>query len=675
MSNYLTLPGRGTKPVRRLPGAVTELHVDEPVSSDLQQPKNKPALKWIITGAAVVLFALVRTLPWNVRTIPVPEDDSWDLALNYFAAHHAVSGVDYVFTFGPLGFIYNATYFPDTFTVKLIMQGLFCALTMIVLVMQGKRLFGKPLWTILWVFGILAWYGFFADVMFLSVSLLLINQHFLLDDRKKPPSIESFILVFLLALTAIVKFTFTVAALWVIAFIAADELFIKRSKPLLTASFALLIPALWLLSGQPVTALLSYVTTSLQVTSGHSEAMSFVENPNWVMPVLLAAGAASLVFLSFGKLCYNRLGRTLVPALLAQSGIFFLIFKAAYVRHTVDHEPIASSVYGFAALALIPLILKLEKSEFTKYAGIGAITVTTIFAFPMSLPVDLPVFARYPALLLSNVLGIVQKTAPCISYITGSSVLPTKYEERMQEIRKDNPLPKLTGTVDIYPVMCKVPIAYKFDYKPRPVFQSYLAYRKPLLELNNEHLKTTSAADTIIIQSLHDCYGYYPLLYDGPSWIELLSRYEPQSCQPAGLIVRKRQAPRAVNLIPVKTLSAKLEEPILLQEFKDKTIFARIDLKLGAAGALQKLFFRIYPPEIEAKLTDGTTKRFIAPSEIMKAGFIITPFAESPADVEKLFNSVNDDRQIESIKLLEQKNDFPWTIFSRDISVELFDVR
>lgn len=649
--------------------------MDETVETNLQQPKNKPALKWIITGAAVILFALVRTLPWNVRTIPVPEDDSWDLALNYFAAHHAIPGIDYVFTFGPLGFIYNATYFPDTFTVKLIMQGLFCAITMIVLVLQGKRLLEKPLWTILWIFGILAWYGFFADVMFLSVSLLLVNQHFLLDDREKTPPIESFLLVFLLALTAIVKFTFTVAAVWVIAFIAADELFIKRSKPLLSAAFVLLVPALWLLSGQPIPALVSYVTTSLQVTSGHSEAMSFVENPNWVLPVGLASGAASLVLLSFGRLCYTHLKRAAIPALLAQSGIFFLIFKAAYVRHTVDHEPIASSVYGFAALALIPLILKLEQNKVVKYIGVGAITVMTIFAFPLSLPVDLPVFARYPALLLSNVLGVAQKTVPCISYLSGSPALQTKYEARMQEIRKGNQLPDIKGTVDIYPVMCKVPIAYNFEYKPRPVFQSYLAYRKPLAELNKEHLKTAGAANTIIIQTLHDCYGYYPLLYDGPSWIELLSRYEPQSCQPAGLVVTKRQAPRAVHLVELKTLSAKLGEPIVLDEFGDKTVFAKVDAKLGTVGALQKLFFRIYPPEIEITLTDGTTKKFIAPSEIMKAGFIITPFAESPAEIKKLFDIDRDARRVRSITVSEQKNDFPWTIFAPEISVELFDVQ
>ena len=78
----------------------------------------------------------------------VPEDDSWDLMLNLFAKRGALSGVDYIFTFGPLGFLYNKTYFPDTYTLKLLLQGLLCALTTAVMVLQGRRLFTKWPFTI-----------------------------------------------------------------------------------------------------------------------------------------------------------------------------------------------------------------------------------------------------------------------------------------------------------------------------------------------------------------------------------------------------------------------------------------------------------------------------------------------------------------------------------------------
>jgi hypothetical protein len=645
-------------------------------SPNTENPQgNRQRRVWILTALFVVVFSLLRTLPWNVRVIPVPEDDSWDLALNYFTLHRANCGLDYVFTFGPLGFVYNSTYFPHTFNLKLVVQGLMCTLTMSILVLQGKRIFANPLWTVVWIFAILAWYGFFADVMFLSIPMLLINQHFLLDGRKNQNSFEALMLVFLLALTAIVKFTFTVAAVWTIAFIAIDELFVKRSRPVLSLAFVVLVPLLWLISGQPIYTLAPYIANSLQVASGHSEAMSFVENPNWLMPVAVAAASALAVFLSFSKLTYSRLSTGFITALLAESGLFFLVFKAAYVRHTHDHEPIASSVFGFAALALIPFILKTETHKLARWLGVGAIVFMTIVTLPMSLPVDAPAVTRYPMLLLSNVLSVFQKALPCISYVTGSSDLDKNFQARMAEIRKENALPEIKGSVDIYPVMCKVPIAYGLDYKPRPVFQSYLAYREPLARLNDEHLRSSKAADTIVVQKLQDCYGYYPMLYDGPSWIDLLTRYQLQSCQPAGLILTKRSSPKAMELFPLESQNAKLGDPISLEQFKNKTIFARMELKLTLAGRLQKLFFRIYPPEIEVVLTDGSKRKFIAPSEITKSGFIITPFAESPEQVAKLFSaSPSQTAEVTSFTLSQSKNDFDWAVFEPNYSLELSEL-
>lgn len=662
--------------------------MDEDITASpaTEEPAQKRRqVVWIATTALIVAFAVLRTLPWNVRVIPVPEDDSWDLALNYFASHHAKCGVDYVFTFGPLGFIYNGTYYPDTFNVKLWLQGLMCSLTMIVLVLQGKRLFANATWTSLWIFAILAWYGFFADVMFLSVPLLLLNQYFLLDrnldTEKKPPTPTALILVLLLATTAIVKFTFFVASVWTITFIAIDELFVKRTRPFHAALFAILVPTLWLLSGQPIDTLFNYIATSLQVTSGHSEAMSFVENPNWLLPVGVAAASALALFISFSKMSFDRVKLKFVPSLLALAGLLFLIFKAAYVRHTHDHEPIASSVYGFAALALIPFILKTEGDKLAKWFGIGAIFCMTIFALPMSLPVDAPVITRYPLLLTSNILSIFQKASPCIAYLSGTSDLNKKHEQRMAEIRNDNQLPAIETSTDIYPVMCKVPIAYKQNYKPRPVFQSYLAYRQPLVELNEKHLQSSNSADTIVVQKLNDCYGYYPTLYDGPSLVALLSRYEPQSCQPAGLVLTKRKTAREFELIPLSTTRAKLGEAIPLGEAtardasNNKIVFARVNLDLTPIGKLQKLFFRIYPPTIETDLADGSKKTFIAPSEIMKSGFILSPFTETPEQFEKLYgNETSSSLALKTLKLSE-KNDFPWSTFVADYSVELFELR
>ncbi len=282
--------------------------------------------RWLptVVCACVVALALVRTLPWTIRVIPVAEDDSWDLMLNLMAAQHALCGKDYIFTFGPLGFMYNKTYFPATFDAKLWLQTLFCGVTTVVMFFQGQRLFSNKLWTLPWLFCIMALYGFFGDVLFLAVPVLLINQYFLLDARDKMPSWESIVLVFLLALSAIVKFTFFVAAFWVMAFIAIDELFLKKShKPILTATFFAVGLVAWLLAGQPIDTLFTYISSSLQVAAGHSEAMSAVDSPTWYLSVITAIAAIGVILIGFSKLAWQRLKAACIPAVLAESGLFF----------------------------------------------------------------------------------------------------------------------------------------------------------------------------------------------------------------------------------------------------------------------------------------------------------------------------------------------------------------
>lgn len=255
----------------------------------------------------------------------VSEDDSWDLMLNLFAKRGSLSGVDYIFTFGPLGFLYNKTYFPDTYTVKLLLQGMFCALTTAVMVLQGRRLLTKWPITIAWIFCLVALYGFFGDVFFLAIPVLLVNQYFLLDDgnegTKFKASPETFLLVALLALTALIKFTFFVAATWVIAFIALDEV-LKKKLPILLFVFSAVFLSGWMLCGQPLTNLPTYISTSLAVAAGHSEAMSW-SKANWQVPILATIAATGLMLIGFTYLAKKRMGKTFPIAFLAESGLFF----------------------------------------------------------------------------------------------------------------------------------------------------------------------------------------------------------------------------------------------------------------------------------------------------------------------------------------------------------------
>ncbi|CAN5185353.1 hypothetical protein BH11CYA1_BH11CYA1_33870 [soil metagenome] len=282
--------------------------------------KEKGWLLWLIL-VAIVFFTIVRTMPWIPRVIPISEDDSWDLALNIFAKRGAFSGVDYIFTFGPLGFLYNRTYFPDTYNLKLLLESLICALTTAVMVLQSRKLLASWPQSIAWIFCLVSLYGFFGDVFFLAIPVLLVNQYFLLDKSSLKPSGETITLVSLLAVTALVKFTFFVAAVWVIAFIALDEL-LKKRPPIRLFLFASVFLLGWLLCGQPLANLPIYLSTSLAVAAGHSEAMSSSE-AGWQIPILTTVVASGFLLIAFSWLAQQRMGKTFAIATLAESGLFF----------------------------------------------------------------------------------------------------------------------------------------------------------------------------------------------------------------------------------------------------------------------------------------------------------------------------------------------------------------
>ena len=279
---------------------------------------------WFVAGILIVLLTLVRTLPWIYREIPVSSDNSWDVALNLFVQRGSLAGQDYVFTFGPLGFLYNKTFFPATFNLKILLQAVFCIATTTVMILQGKKLFANPFLTVLWIYCLVSLYGFFGDVFFLAAPVLLANQYFFLDDRdgKKRASFETMLLVCLLALSAEVKFTFFVAGVWLMAFITLDQVLIKRARPTLLLVFTAVFVLAWLLAGQPLVNLPTYLATSLVVASGHSEAMSYSET-NWQWPICATIISTGLLLLCFAQLAFKRLGKAFPIAVLAESGVFF----------------------------------------------------------------------------------------------------------------------------------------------------------------------------------------------------------------------------------------------------------------------------------------------------------------------------------------------------------------
>lgn len=352
------------------------------------------------------------------------------------------------------------------------------------------------------------------------------------------------------------------------------------------------------------------------------------------------------------------------------------------MRQTLDHQVIAPSVFGFAALALTPFFIK-EKSKPIKAIALISLASMLFIAIPANMPMPgIPPLLIYPTMLFGNLYDTAVRLPQSGLVLLGQSRGPADYQKRLADIKEKNHLPALTGTVDLLPVQLNVVIANNYNYQPRPVIQSYLAYKESLIETNKNYWSTKKAADYLVLQKMEDTYGYYPALHDGPSWIELLSRYEPTCCQPSGLIVKKRSQPRSIKLKALETIETKLGETVKIAATdKNKIFFAKINVKITPLGALQKLFFRIYPPGIDVQLKSGKKESYVAPTDNLRAGFILSPFVCQPEEINALYsdsssasNTLHNSNDVVAFTISERKNDFPWHILSDHCTIELFSL-
>lgn len=355
-----------------------------------------------------------------------------------------------------------------------------------------------------------------------------------------------------------------------------------------------------------------------------------------------------------------------------------MTFKAAYVRQTLDHQVIAPSVFGFAALALMPFFLQ-EKSKPIKVTALISLASMLFIAIPANMPMPgIPPLLIYPTMLFSNLYDTALRLHQCPSVLLGQSKITADYQKRMTTIKEKNSLPALTGTVDLMPAQLNVIIANNYNYQPRPVIQSYLAYKESLIETNKNYWATEKAADYVVMQKMEDTYGYFPTLHDGPSWIELLSRYEPTWCQPSGLIVKKRAQPRSITLKAIETIETKLGDPVKIATTdKNKIVFAKINVKITPLGSLQKLFFRIYPTTIAVQMKNGKKESYVAPTDNLRAGFILSPFVREPEEITALYanaQALHNSNDVVELTISERKNDFPWHILSDHYTIELFSL-
>lgn len=640
--------------------------------------------------AAAVLLGLsllTAIVPFSPRMPGVGLDPSWMTVVNEATAGRMAFGRDLVNTFGPYAALFTRTYHPQIDSLILAASVLLAAayLFLALIAFKGHRGAGYLLIALFFGLANIDLNSiFFAFPVFFAVAVYRLSSPSQGDGRTGR---EQFLLTGAILAGAIGTGMLCLSKVsmipysWVMMSICAAWLAMhKKPVPALALfiAHAVSVVALWLVSGQPLSALPLYFSSTVDIVSGYGDAMSYPGRASEIYSFLFIAAATLLLLWIEQK---DSLRNRLFLGSVAAANYFFS-FKAAFVRHDglLFNDPTVVFL-GHAATGAFALLL------------VGVCT-TAIFKSNSRIVIGALLGLLGCGLIIKNyapanplvavagkhILATQMSAATGIwSRLSNKQALEDQYRERVSRIRGQLGIPRVNGSFDLYSYDQAYLLAHDVEWNPRPAFQSYFTYTPDLLRANLAHLQGPDAAPNIIFK-VQPIDGRYPSLDDGLSWPFLMHQYRPvvrlQGGEGGFLLLQRRdgtqQAPtdhrpkfaaeRVVQLgqrVPVS--AAKLQ-------------YAQMRFKKTLAGKLASAAYKAPMLFMQVELRSGRTLTYRVVSGMTETGFLLSPLID---DSEKFilaslgqWDALGDSEVVAFTLLTEKGGGWAW---SNEVAVAVSD--
>ena len=596
----------------------------ESPNDDTFLPKARAPIGW------TVLFLLLVAGIFNYPLYPsVDLDASWRIALGYFFKHGVQFGQDVVFTYGPLGFSMGKTYSGLQFQAIVVVQLIIAVLGALVIIHEGRRLQGLSRWA--FFLGFLLFGITYEDALHMLV-IILMGFQLLRGDGGRWGRV-----VLLLALTVLasIKFTNLMLAALAVGVVVGLELWRKRWREavLVAGIFGGGFIAVWFLCGQNPLNLPEYFRSSWSISQGYTEAMGFNTPwpPLWKAFVVLGAIGSYLLF-------HLRLNPD-KPRALANSamlaGFVFMNWKHGFVR--ADGHMIGFFFCAMLPLTAYPALLddppRWRRLHYAVFLCAGSLTLWGIES------------SLYG--VVRTCFGIVQnKIWNNTEWTLFPAATQQRYHDRLLQQREAVNLVKTRrmvqqASVDILGFEQATAIFNDFNYRPRPVIQSYSVFTPYLAQLNRDFYSSEKAPEYVLLK-IQTIDGRMPMMDDPEVWRLLPHRYEYLYAE-RGYQLWKRLPdkfdPAAVTPKLLQITDLAIGTKLKLDAYKGKQLWARIELKQTLFGRLHSFLYK--PPHVTLVLTDGAGKdaEFFIPLSQGRAGFILSPIIENEIEFASFANA------------------------------------
>jgi hypothetical protein len=611
-----------------------------------------------------LLFVLLVAALFRYPYYPSYGLDSWTMALGQFFHDGLQFGPDVTFTYGPLGFLFTNTYIGLHFWGPIFWQMFIAGIFAIVIINSAQQLTGIRR---------IIYFGFFlflgslnTDALYPMIIAMIGFE--LIRRSDKDGQLSACLLVLFLALLASHKFTDLLLASFSVLIVCMLELLKGRwSRVLLLAScFLAGFLALWIACGQSLYNLPIYLHNSWQISQGYQQAMG-LSTPGrafWLgITVLVALSAYGLLYLilNFGTSC------TLFRLVLLAAFIY-LIWKHGFVRSDAH-------ILIFFVGALMPIVAfpaLLDDVRHRRWSSQLSLALAGLLCVLGMRSVGYPNVIRHAPSRLqdklwqhSNLLG-------------HWASLQASYEQWLTNERQRFNMPRTRevigqAPIDVLGYEQAIALYNGFTYRPRPVFQSYVAYTPQLARLNDDFYRSSRAPDYILLK-LQTIDNRFPTLDDSLLLRSFIHRYDYVHTERGFQLWKHRsQPPREGSELAgsLRSEMLRLNQPLELGELTNKRLWATLQLKPSWLGRLRSAVYK--PPIVNLAIQDtqGRHSTFRLTLPQAATGFILNPLIEDSADY-LCFAMDTARRQVDTLTLEVPQGDLKF--FSETAHLELSEL-
>ncbi|RLS76863.1 MAG: hypothetical protein DWI03_08030 [Planctomycetota bacterium] len=616
--------------------------MDPPRWPTIAGPGTGSGLRGLANAVGPLVIATA-CVPFLARLVQGPSsgalDSSWASVLCHAQRQGLHFGTDIVFTYGPLGYLATNDYSggePAAHVRVAVVLALLTALPLVLLaralawpmrILLGLCIVSAPLVNV-------GGDDTFVQVALAGWGILCMAPA---DRGESPRGVLAAHagLVAFAVLASLIKFSWLVAAFGTVAAVGANLVLRRRTAAAATLAAAAAATFLsgWLMAGQPLTALPPFLFWSAQVAGGYAGAMGS-RCPSWVM----AAGAV-VAFTSLWTAA-DRVRRAALPddtnlairrgLLLAWlAGLLFVSWKHAFVRADLYHFV---GLFAFCAM-VCPLLLAIprdtarpDRQAAGRAIGVAIVAVAVVAAW-------LPVAS--PAAALRQVAGAAAaNSATVFRHRQYADTLRRAWENsrRWHTLERATALIG-TASVDVFGQAQGYALASGLTYTPRPVFQSYSTYNRPL-SLLNEAFWLSENGPAWLLFELAPIDGRYPALEDSRCLRAALGNFRMVGSDRRFLIFR-REGRAGATLEPLQSGRADIGQRIDVSAHAGRDLWLEIDVRPTLVARLLAALVR--PPATRLRIwaanEDGDGTVFHAPAPMLAAGFVASPILADNDDV------------------------------------------